>query len=499
MLGLTNFFIKYKIYIYLGVILMDDYTLIKGSIYEFDSNQNFTLKDSIIFKVINVNNTYFFAQEISTNCIFPIFNYLDNAFYEFSFLKEGKYYINYPLVGNEKNFKFKVSQNKDDFIFLEIPSDDETNKYLEEKTSDLSWQEKIEYMESQNKYIFDLEKIKKHICNVDEKNIKFEKVINYESSINLKEISHYGYDLATQDKLCNLIGRDEEIKKAIKATCIRKKSVLLIGEPGSGKTSIVEKIALDIKTGKNYWLENKVIFYLSLTSCVAGTNYRGEFEKNLDIIINYCKNNKDKIILFIDEIHNLYGLGASREQPLDGMNILKPYITNGTLTIIGATTKKEYEKFMINDPAFLERFEKINVSLPDDEMNLKILLSYIKELEEEYNIYLNLNDSQKNEYLKHIIKITHKNSQKIIGDIKISNPRISKSIIEEAFAEAVYNRQQEVTINDICLSILSCDRLSPTFRKEQAQLLKNILVSLQEETNSKEPISNIKELKKVRI
>lgn len=133
-------------------------------------------------------------------------------------------------------------------------------------------------------------------------------------SLNLRPISNMGFDLSTQQELCNLIGREEELKKIIKTVAIKGKSVILLGEPGAGKTSIIEKLALDIRNRKSRFLNGKVIFSLNTANVVAGTKYRGEFEERLRELIDFCKKNKGKIILFIDEIHTLYGLGALKVQ-----------------------------------------------------------------------------------------------------------------------------------------------------------------------------------------
>jgi len=110
----------------------------------------------------------------------------------------------------------------------------------------------------------------------------------------------------------------------------------LIGASGAGKTVIVENLALEIKQKSNTWLNNKTIFYVNTSALVVDTRYSGEFEKKIQTLIDFCIKNRGKIILFIDEIHMLYGLGRTKDSSLDAMNILKPYIESGDIIIIGA-------------------------------------------------------------------------------------------------------------------------------------------------------------------
>ncbi|MBQ9072777.1 MAG: ATP-dependent Clp protease ATP-binding subunit [Bacilli bacterium] len=473
---------------------MKNFKNIKGNLYIIENGIT-NEKIKIIFRLINFNNMYYFAEEISTGCIFPIFNCVDTKEDEsklktFSYLKEGKNFVFYPLVGSNSPFKYKLDRLDRDFKSLKSVNSREINEYLNEKEEDMDWITMLYDLEAQNEFMCDINLIKEKIATLHSNNdvVILEELENlnpkYEEhidNIDLKEISNFGYNLSEQRDLCNLIGREEEIKRIIKTTCISGKSVLLIGESGCGKTSIVEKLALDIKNKKNEWLKGKTIFYLNLSAVLSGTHFRGAFEKNLEKIINFCKKNQGRIILFIDEIHSLYGLGRTEDSAMNGMDMLKPYISNGTITIIGATTKDEYEKHLTNDPAFLRRFQKIDISLPDEEMNIKIILSYIKKLEEKYNIKLNLSELQKQLIVQYIINVTNTKNQKVIGDIKVTNPTISKNVMEDAFLEALYNEKEFVSINDICIAIISCDKLSPSFRKEKAtQLKEKINNSLEE-------------------
>lgn len=498
---------------------------IKYSIYTFDEESgDVSLNKKIIFKLININDTYFFAQEIVTKCIFPIYNNLDVKINEsccdvfFSYVKKVKNAVFYPLIG-DNNFKFKINLEDRDINELEKPSFYNVSDYIAKRKKNLSWQEEIRKLEQENEYMCDICYIKNIINNLgnnncsdllcyykddknydnnnDNNNIEKEVCFKYENyipEIDTEDVEEFGYDLSNQKDLCNLIGREEEIKKIIKTICIRGKSVLLIGESGSGKTSIVEKMALFIKEKSNDWLNDKLIFSLNLSSVLADTEYSGQFEKKMNEIIDFCKKYEGRIILFIDEIHNLYGLGRTKNSSIDAMNILKPFISDGIVTVIGATTKEEYEKYMYNDPAFVRRFDLVNVSLPDNEMNLNILLSYISELENKYNIKFAFNENERKNICNYIIEITDPSNQRVVGDIKINNPTIAKNIIEDAFAETVYNKKDKVSLEEICFSILSCDKLSITFRKAKVEELKESIIN--EVVGDKNNLKIIKKLNK---
>ena len=364
---------------------MDINMLFKSQIIKIDEdNKTERTGTNIIYRIINFNNMYFFAQEITTGCIFPLYCFRKNShnndtrqnFNSFSYITKGSYYIFASISGSKKIFEYTLNDSAHDIR----PSIEEVNAYLEKNEKNREWQKILQSMEAENEYHCDINLIKEKIAilretsNIsivdnDELKPKYEKYI---PSIDIKEIEELGYDLSKQNNLCNLIGRDKEQKECIKTLSIRGKSVLLVGEAGSGKTAIAEKLALDIKHGNNSWLEDKLIFNLVPALLVSGTKYRGEFEEKLDKYINFCKKHKGRIITFIDEMHTLRGLGATGESKIDAMNILKPYISNGDITILGCTTKTEYEEYMASDPAFAGRFKKVEVPLPDKQLNISI-------------------------------------------------------------------------------------------------------------------------------
>ena len=197
--------------------------------------------------------------------------------------------------------------------------------------------------------------------------------------------------LAKQSKLDPTIGREDEISRVIQILSRRtKNNPVLIGEPGVGKTAIVEGLAQRISSGTvPKTLNGKRLVTLEMGSLVAGTKYRGEFEERLKKVIEELKKDPD-CILFIDEIHTMVGAGAA-EGAVDAANILKPSLARGTLQCIGATTTDDYRKYIERDPALERRFQPVSVNQPTVDETIEILRGLKSKYEEYHNLTISDN------------------------------------------------------------------------------------------------------------
>jgi len=204
-------------------------------------------------------------------------------------------------------------------------------------------------------------------------------------------LDHFGRDLtelARKGKLDPIIGRDNEIERVSQILSRRKKNnPVLIGEPGVGKTAIVEGLAQRVVTGQvPAVLENRRIVMLDMASLVAGTKYRGQFEERLKAVMNEITNSQD-VIIFIDELHTIVGAGGA-EGSLDASNIFKPALSRGELQCIGATTLNEYRKYIEKDGALDRRFHTVMVEEPTQEDTIKILQGLKGRYEEHHQILI---------------------------------------------------------------------------------------------------------------
>ena len=246
----------------------------------------------------------------------------------------------------------------------------------------------IETADSTLKRLFSTYNITKERCLQALQSIRGNQRVTSDSPEDTYEaLEKYGTDLvkrAREQKMDPVIGRDEEIRNVIRILSRKtKNNPVLIGEPGVGKTAIVEGLAQRIVSNEvPKALQDKTIFSLDMGALIAGAKYRGEFEERLKAVLNEVKNSEGRIILFIDELHTIVGAGKT-EGSMDAGNLLKPMLARGELHCIGATTLDEYRKYIEKDPALERRFQTVLVKEPSVEDTIAIL----RGLEERYEVF----------------------------------------------------------------------------------------------------------------
>lgn len=314
-------------------------------------------------------------------------------------------------------------------------------------------------------------------CDVDSDDVDFDKLKNYRYTINIdaKDVSRstykksdeceekktstasgrtamHGKSMAGLENFCTdliekaktydkpFIGREDVIQRTMQVLCKAEKSnPVHVGEPGVGKSAVTKGLAKMI-------LENKVpdilkgskLYELDITALVAGTCYRGDFEKRIKMVLDELSK-IDKVILFIDEIHMIIGAGSGESSPMDAANILKPYLTEGNIKFIGATTYNEYSRYIEKDPALMRRFQKIDISEP----SVKDAIKIIDGLKEHYEKYHGL------EYTDAAIRASVELTARHIHDRRLPDKAIDMIDEAGAFVNVTPGHPAIVDENDV--------------------------------------------------
>ena len=294
------------------------------------------------------------------------------------------------------------------------------------------------------------------------------------------EIYKLGKNLQDYD-FEKVINRENEINLVIETLFRKNKNnPLLIGEPGVGKSAIVEELSRRIKVGDvPSFLENKKIISLEMGALISGTKYRGEFEEKLENIIKEVEQNKD-IILFIDEIHTVVNAGGA-EGAINASDILKPYLARGKIKLIGATTLNEYNKYILSDKALSRRFEVIKVLEPDEISTKDILLNIKENYEKHYNIDID------DENIDTIINLTNKYI------LNRYNPDKSLDLLDSVCAMKMVENNKEIKIKNLVNEIKETIKI-----KEEMVKLNNFDSALEyrdKELNLNKELNEIKNKK----
>ena len=234
---------------------------------------------------------------------------------------------------------------------------------------------------------------------------------------------------------------DEEIKKLILVLLTPEKSAVLVGKPGIGKTAIVEGLAYRIQRHEvPKALDGYTIYRVNTTALLTNN---GEENRVLKLVEELKQ--KEKVILFIDEIHTLIGNDAAGA--LDLANMFKEGLSRGTIKMIGATTTYEYERYIMRDKAFLRRFEKVDVSEPTEEMTVEILLKTLPKLEKQTGVILPYTDFIKEKIMKFIVNMT--TEFKRVYEISSRYPDIALVILRQCFSNAIYEDRKTIDFKNI--------------------------------------------------
>ena len=249
------------------------------------------------------------------------------------------------------------------------------------------------------------------------------------------------------------IARDDEIKKLILVLLTPEKSAVLVGKPGIGKTAIVEGLAYRIQIGDvPDALKGYTIYRINTTALI---NNNGEENRVLKLVEELKK--REKVILFIDEIHTLIGTDA--QGTLDLANMFKEGLSRGTIKMIGATTTYEYERYIMRDKAFLRRFEKVDVSEPTEEMTVEILLKTLPKLEKNTGVILPYTDFIKEKIMKFIVNMT--TEFKRVYEISSRYPDIALVILRQCFSNAIYENRKTINFKNIYDAIKTTKAVYP--------------------------------------
>ena len=274
-------------------------------------------------------------------------------------------------------------------------------------------------------------------------------------------LERYGENLTAVKYITNpAVARDKELKELVMVLLTPEKSACLVGKPGIGKTAIVEGLAYRMQMNDMpNALKGYTVYKISTPSLVGTV----DGENKVMQLVNEIKN-RDRIIVFIDEIHMLMG-ASSTNGPMDLANMFKEGLGRGTVKLIGATTVDEYERYVLRDKAFVRRFERIDISEPTQEMCVQILMRTVPKIETLTGVKLNYTDFIKENIMKFIVNMT--SEYKRVYEISSRYPDIALTVLRQAFSAALFDNSEEVKFRHIYEAIKTTKAVYPdVIRKE---------------------------------
>lgn len=300
--------------------------------------------------------------------------------------------------------------------------------------------------------------------------------MNQEEKISILE--KYGENLTKNNYITNpAIARDKELKELVMVLLTPEKSAVLVGKPGIGKTAIVEGLAYRMQYNDIPNVLKGYEIYKISAPTLAG-EYDGENKMNL---LTKELKNKDKVILFIDEIHSI--IGNNSQGNIDLANMFKEGLGRGTIKLIGATTDYEYERYFLRDKAFVRRFEKIDVSEPTPEMCVEIMMKTLPKIEAQTSVKMNYTDFIKEKICKFIVDMT--SEYKRVYEISSRYPDIALTVLRQAFSQALFENKNTVSFKNIYEAIKSSKAVYPdVLVKEIAKFKEEFKKELSEENTN---------------
>lgn len=281
-------------------------------------------------------------------------------------------------------------------------------------------------------------------------------------------LEKYGENLTNAKYITNpAIARDKELKELVMVLLTPEKSACLVGKPGIGKTAIVEGLAFRMQINDMPNALKGYSVYKISTPALVGTT---DGENKVMTLVNELKT-REKVIIFIDEIHMLMG---ANNGPMDLANMFKEGLGRGDVKLIGATTVDEYERYILRDKAFVRRFERIDVAEPTQQMCVEILMKTIPKIEVQTGVKLNYTDFIKENICKFIVNMT--SEYKRVYEISSRYPDIALTVLRQAFSAALFNNSMEVKFAHIYEAIKNTKVVYPDVIKKELKVFKEEFV-----------------------